>query len=137
MAKCFNCKKTVPEQFITLPVLLNGGSQNVALHYCSASCQQEIKHFVSFNNGHYKHYIYIALTALAAVMAISILSIFYKHLYVQVLPWMLLAIAVPLFIYPTATWLTYRLLGIKYTRLLVRILALVLIVQGIILMVPR
>lgn len=133
MSKCFNCKKAAPEQ-LNLSVEMNGGIQNVGFHYCSEECKQKIEQFVTFNNEHTKQFMLIGIIAFVALLAISILVIFFKDLYSLVLPWLLIAVGIPFLIYPIGTWMTYRLFGIRVTRFIIRIFALIFIIEGLVIL---
>lgn len=130
MSRCFNCKKSAA-QIINLSVEMNGGTQNVGFNYCSEECKQKIEQFVSYNNTHTRDFIIIGITAFVLLLFMSILAIFFKGLYAQVLPWMLIAVGIPFLIRPLGTWVTYRLFGIRYTNLLIQIFALVFIIEGL------
>lgn len=134
MPKCYNCKKSASEHPINLSVQINGGRQNIGFNYCSEECKKQIEQFVSFNNEHTKHFIFISIIAFVILLSMSILVIFFNHLYTQVLPWMLIAVGIPFLIYPAGTLITYRLFGIRYTHLLIRIFALAFIIEGIIIL---
>ena len=130
--RCYNCKKASPNlNKISLLVEFPGSRDTIDFIFCSDDCQKEIETLVSFNNKHIsKFYILGGLVLFLAVM-ITFISTFYPDLSKPVGAIFMMLLGILALIYPYATWMTYRLIGIRNTRMLVRILGIIIIYGGI------
>lgn len=130
--RCYCCKKASPNlNKISLLVEFPGSRDNIDFIFCSNDCKKEIEKLVSFNNKHIsKFYILGGLVLFLAVM-LTFISALYPDLSKPVQAIFMILLGVLALIYPYATWMTYQLIGIRNTKMLVRILGIILIYGGI------
>ena len=136
MSRCTYCKKQGADQKTAVRMFVNGKLNTMEWSYCSPACKENIHSFIKSYNRFAPKFMLFVLGWIILMFGMPLLlqALTGNPYFMQVVPpvgMTLMGVALIIFPFGIATTQYYRVLGIKYTNLIVRLTGLVMIIAGV------
>ncbi|WP_156204438.1 hypothetical protein [Candidatus Syntrophocurvum alkaliphilum] len=123
------CRKKDSSNEVNTSILVNGELKQMQTVSCSDECADKIQEFAEFNNISSKNFVKIGIAGI--IFFLFLIALNTVGFQVDIFPFIIIFFGAVFLLYPLATWGFYKRIGIKYMTIIVRVLAILLIVLGV------